>query len=69
MSVPGLSACGCVSPSVSGIAASRALLKAAVRRECNMIAIGPHLERLLKHLVEVLEFIHDSGIGLSMAVT
>jgi hypothetical protein len=34
-----------------------------------MIAIGPHLERLLKHLVEVLEFIHDSGIGLSMAVT
>ena len=43
-----------------------ALLKAAVRREFNMIAVwsSDRLGRSLKHLVEVLEIIRDTGTGL-----
>jgi DNA invertase Pin-like site-specific DNA recombinase len=43
-----------------------ALLKAAVRREINMIAVwsSDRLGRSLKHLVEVLEIIRDTGTGL-----
>jgi DNA invertase Pin-like site-specific DNA recombinase len=43
-----------------------ALLKAAVRREINMIAVwsSDRLGRSLKHLVEVLETIRDTGTGL-----
>lgn len=43
-----------------------ALLKAAVRREVNMIAVwsSDRLGRSLKHLVEVLEIIRDTGTGL-----
>src|SRR5262245_40301602 len=43
-----------------------ALLKAAVRREFNMLAVwsSDRLGRSLKHLVEVLETIRDKGIGL-----
>src|SRR5499427_1819091 len=43
-----------------------ALLKAAVRREFNMIAVwsSDRLGRSLKHLVEVLEIIRDTGTGI-----
>jgi DNA invertase Pin-like site-specific DNA recombinase len=43
-----------------------ALLKAAVRREINMIAVwsSDRLGRSLKHLVEVLETIRETGTGL-----
>jgi DNA invertase Pin-like site-specific DNA recombinase len=43
-----------------------ALLKAAVRREFNMIGVwsSDRLGRSLKHLVEVLEIIRDTGTGL-----
>src|SRR5688572_25791291 len=43
-----------------------ALLKAAVRREVNMIAVwsSDRLGRSLKHLVEVLEIIRATGTGL-----
>src|SRR4029450_11708643 len=43
-----------------------ALLKAAVRREINMIAVwsSDRLGRSLKHLVEVLEILRDTGTGL-----
>ena len=43
-----------------------ALLKAAVRREINMIAVwsSDRLGRSLKHLVEVLETIRDTGTAL-----
>jgi len=43
-----------------------ALLKAAVRREFNMIAVwsSDRLGRSLRHLVEVLEIIRDTGTGL-----
>ena len=43
-----------------------ALLKAAVRREFNMIAVwsSDRLGRSLKHLVEVLETIRETGTGL-----
>jgi len=43
-----------------------ALLKAAVRREFNMIAVwsSDRLGRSLKHLVEVLEIIRETGTGL-----
>ena len=43
-----------------------ALLKAAVRREFNMLAVwsSDRLGRSLKHLVEVLEIIRDTGTGL-----
>jgi len=43
-----------------------ALLKAAVRREINMIAVwsSDRLGRSLKHLIEVLEIIRDTGTGL-----
>jgi DNA invertase Pin-like site-specific DNA recombinase len=43
-----------------------ALLKAAVRREIDMIAVwaSDRLGRSLKHLVEVLETIRDTGTGL-----
>jgi len=42
------------------------LLKAAVRRDFNMIAVwsSDRLGRSLKHLVEVLEIIRDTGTGL-----
>jgi DNA invertase Pin-like site-specific DNA recombinase len=42
------------------------LLKAAVRREINMIAVwsSDRLGRSLKHLVEVLETIRETGTGL-----
>jgi DNA invertase Pin-like site-specific DNA recombinase len=43
-----------------------ALLKAAVRREIDMIAVwaSDRLGRSLRHLVEVLETIRDTGTGL-----
>jgi len=43
-----------------------ALLKAAVRREISMIAVwsSDRLGRSLKHLVEVLEILRDTGTGL-----
>jgi DNA invertase Pin-like site-specific DNA recombinase len=43
-----------------------ALLKAAVRREVNMVAVwsSDRLGRSLKHLVEVLEILRDTGTGL-----
>jgi len=43
-----------------------ALLKAAVRREVDMIAVwsSDRLGRSLSHLVEVLQTIRDAGIGL-----
>jgi DNA invertase Pin-like site-specific DNA recombinase len=43
-----------------------ALLKAAIRRDFNMIAVwsSDRLGRSLKHLVEVLEIIRDTGTGL-----
>jgi DNA invertase Pin-like site-specific DNA recombinase len=43
-----------------------ALLKAAVRREFNMLAVwsSDRLGRSLKHLVEVLEIIRDTVTGL-----
>src|SRR6516165_4791350 len=43
-----------------------ALLKAAVRRDFNMIAVwsSDRLGRSLRHLVEVLEIIRDTGTGL-----
>jgi DNA invertase Pin-like site-specific DNA recombinase len=43
-----------------------ALLKAAVRREFNMLAVwsSDRLGRSLKHLIEVLEIIRDTGTGL-----
>ena len=43
-----------------------ALLKAAVRREINMVAVwsSDRLARSLKHLLEVLEIIRDTGAGL-----
>jgi DNA invertase Pin-like site-specific DNA recombinase len=43
-----------------------ALLKAAIRREFNMIAVwsSDRLGRSLKHLVEVLEIIRDTVTGL-----
>ena len=43
-----------------------ALLKAAVRREIDMIAVwsSDRLGRSLSHLVEVLQTIRDTGIGL-----
>jgi DNA invertase Pin-like site-specific DNA recombinase len=42
------------------------LLKAAVRREMNMIAVwsSDRLGRSLSHLVEVLQTIRDTGTGL-----
>ena len=42
------------------------MLKAAVRREIDMIAVwsSDRLGRSLKHLVEVLETIRDTGTGL-----
>jgi DNA invertase Pin-like site-specific DNA recombinase len=43
-----------------------ALLKAAIRRDFNMIAVwsSDRLGRSLKHLVEVLEIIRNTGTGL-----
>jgi DNA invertase Pin-like site-specific DNA recombinase len=43
-----------------------AMLKAAVRREINMVAVwsSDRLARSLKHLLEVLEIIRDTGAGL-----
>src|SRR5499426_1271317 len=46
-----------------------ALLKAAVRRKIDMIAVwsSDRLGRSLKHLVEVLETLKDTGCGLYVA--
>jgi DNA invertase Pin-like site-specific DNA recombinase len=46
--------------------AFEAMLKAAVRRELQMVAVwsSDRLGRSLKHLVEVLEIIRDTGTGL-----
>jgi DNA invertase Pin-like site-specific DNA recombinase len=43
-----------------------ALLKAAIRRDFNMIAVwsSDRLGRSLRHLIEVLEIIRDTGTGL-----
>jgi DNA invertase Pin-like site-specific DNA recombinase len=43
-----------------------AMLKAAMRREINMVAVwsSDRLARSLKHLLEVLEIIRDTGAGL-----
>src|SRR5262249_30892845 len=48
-----------------------AMLKAAVRREFDMLAVwsSDRLGRSLSHLVEVLQTIKDTGIGLYLHTT